>query len=137
MADFELDPRLAANHHILDWPLCSIYLEDDARYPWLVLVPRRPGLREVFHLTGEDRAAFHDEVTTATERLAKSLSPSKMNVAMLGNMVPQLHAHVIARFATDGAWPGPVWGVGSRRPYDETEIEGRIQKIKEALGQHP
>lgn len=133
MAEFELDPRLALNHHIEDWPLCSIFLENDARYPWLVLVPRRANMREVFHLSTDDQALFWKEVTLAAQRLAQALSPSKMNVAMLGNSVPQLHAHVIARFATDGAWPGPVWGIGARRPYDETELPGRLQKMKQAL----
>jgi len=137
MAQFELDPRLAKNHHIVDWPLCSIFLEDDARFPWLVLVPRRPGLREVFHLHDEDRLAFFNEVTAASERLAKSLNPSKMNVAMLGNMVDQLHAHVIARFAGDPAWPGPVWSIGARRPFDEVELAPRLEKMKEVLTDRP
>ena len=137
MATFELDPRLAVNHFIQDWPLCSLYLEDDARFPWLVLVPRRPGLREVFHLHADDQAQFNKEVTVAAQRLAESLNPAKMNVAMLGNMVPQLHAHVIARFATDPAWPGPVWGIGARRPYDDVEVQVRVQKMKEVLGQPP
>ena len=137
MSEFDLDPRLAANHHLVDWPLCSVFLEDDARFPWLVLVPRRPKMREVFHLSDEDRAQFFGEVTTAAERVARSLNPSKMNVAMLGNMVPQLHAHVIARFATDAAWPGPVWGVGARRAYDEAELEPRLQKFKDIVGPKP
>lgn len=137
MTDFELDPRLALNHHVVDWPLCTVLLEDDARFPWLVLVPRRPNLREIYNLTEADRAQFFHEVNTATERLAKYHNPSKMNVAMLGNMVPQLHAHVIARFATDPAWPGPVWNIGHRRHYDADEIDARLEQIREVVGKAP
>jgi len=135
--EFELDPRLAANHHVVDWPLCSIFLEDDARYPWLILVPRRANIREIFQLSGEDRDAFWLELNTAAERVATSLHPSKMNVAMLGNMVPQLHGHVIARFATDPAWPAPVWGIGTRHAYDDEEAALAVAKMRERLGPRP
>ena len=137
MAAFDLDPRLAANHHVTDWPLCSIFLENDARFPWLVMVPRVPGLREVYDLPIDVRAQFFTEVTAAAERLAGALNPVKTNVAMLGNMVPQLHAHVIARFETDPAWPGPVWGVGERRPYEGGEAAARLSEMKEILGAAP
>jgi len=137
MTEFELDPRLALNPFVMDWPLCSVFLENDARFPWLVLVPRRAAKQEIFQLEDGDRAQFFHEVNVATARLSGALTPSKMNVAMLGNMVPQLHAHVIARFATDPAWPGPVWGVGARRAYDDAETEARIVRMKEVLGESP
>jgi diadenosine tetraphosphate (Ap4A) HIT family hydrolase len=132
--DFELDPRLAANHHVVDWPLCSIFLVNDACYPWLVMVPRRAGIRETYRLAPADRDAFWAEINTASERLAKALQPSKMNIAMLGNMVPQLHAHVIARFVTDPAWPGPVWGIGTRHPYEDEDATIAVGKMRERLG---
>jgi len=135
--EFELDPRLAANHHVVDWPLCSVFLENDTRYPWLILVPRRAEIRETFQLGCEDRDAFWAELNVAAERLSSALKPTKMNVAMLGNMVPQLHGHVIARFEGDPAWPGPVWGVGDRVSYGEGEAEAAVAKMRERLGAHP
>lgn len=135
--DFELDPRLAANTRVVDWPLCTVFLENDARYPWLVLVPRRAGAREVFDLDEGDQAQFFKELTLVAERLSGALKPTKMNVAMLGNMVPQLHGHVIARFEGDPAWPGPVWGVGERVPYTDEEAEAAVVKMRERLGDHP
>ncbi len=137
MAEFELDPRLANNSVVFDWPLCTVFLENDARFPWLVLVPRRAGMQEVFQLKADDRTQFFHEMNVAAERLSDALNPSKMNVAMLGNMVPQLHAHVIARFATDPAWPSPVWGVGARRAYDEAELDVRLARMKDIVGQNP
>jgi len=137
MADFELDPRLAANPHVIDWPLCSIFLENDARFPWLVLVPRRAEMREIFDLSSGDRAEFFCELNAAAERVAGALNPTKMNVAMLGNMVPQLHGHVIARFEGDAAWPGPVWGVGTREEYDAAGLEVHIAELKAMLGIEP
>lgn len=137
MADFDLDPRLAANPQVIDWPLCRIVLENDARFPWLVLVPRRNGIREVFELSDADLAQFYAEVTSAAERVSAALAPTKMNVAMLGNMVPQLHAHVIARSTGDAAWPGPVWGVGERVPYTDKEAEAEVAAMRARLGDTP
>jgi len=137
MTTFELDPRLATNPLVLDWPLCSILLENDARFPWLVLVPRRAGVREIFDLHDQDRTQFYLEVTAATERLSTAMKPTKMNVAMLGNMVPQLHAHVIARFEGDAAWPGPVWGVGTRQSYEARVVIDRVAEIADMLGPMP
>lgn len=136
-ASFELDPRLAANPHVVDWPLCSVFLENDARYPWLVLVPRRANMREIFQLAPDDREAFWTELNAAAERLSAALKPTKMNVAMLGNVVPQLHGHVIARFECDAAWPGPVWGVGERVPYSSGEATDAIERMRAQLGLAP
>jgi len=133
MADFDLDPRLAANHYIVDWPLCTVLLEDDARFPWLVLVPRRAGVREIFELSSQDQMQLTSEIVSVAERVAKALKPTKMNVGMLGNMVPQLHAHVIARFDTDPAWPGPVWGVGTRQRYGADEVATVVAAMKAAI----
>ena len=120
MADFALDPRLAADTHALaDWPLSRVLLMDDARFPWLVLVPRVPGAREIHALPERERSALLDEMVRAAAALERATGADKMNVAALGNQVAQLHVHVIARFEGDAAWPGPVWGVAGREPWSE------------------
>ncbi|MGX5776226.1 HIT domain-containing protein [Methylorubrum zatmanii] len=115
---FTLDPRLAADTHpVGDLALCSVLLMDDARFPWLILVPRRDGLSELTDLTPEDAATAFEEIRIATRVVMALSRPDKVNVAALGNVVAQLHVHVLARFRSDPAWPGPVWGVGERKPY--------------------
>ncbi|HJE25772.1 MAG TPA: HIT family protein [Methylorubrum populi] len=115
---FTLDPRLAADTHpVGDLALCSVLLMDDARFPWLILVPRRDGLSELTDLTPEDAATAFEEIRIATRVVMALSHPDKVNVAALGNVVAQLHVHVVARFRSDPAWPGPVWGVGERKPY--------------------
>lgn len=119
---FRLASRLAADSVLLlDWPLCQVRLMDDARFPWLILVPRRAGLEEWTELSVEDRAQLADEIGKAGEALARVFSPTKLNVGALGNIVRQMHVHVVARFESDAAWPGPVWGQGARIPYDDVE----------------
>lgn len=116
---FALDPRLAADSHpVADWPLCSVRLFDDRRWPWLLLVPRRTGIRELFELSPADRGVLVEEAARAAELLTRLGPCDKTNVATLGNMVAQLHVHVIARRVGDPAWPGPVWGVGTAERYE-------------------
>jgi diadenosine tetraphosphate (Ap4A) HIT family hydrolase len=116
---FLLAQRLEADSlFLVDWPLCQVRLMDDARFPWLILVPRRPGLEEWTELGPEDSALLAQEIGRAGEALARMFTPTKLNVGALGNIVRQMHVHVIARFATDAAWPGPVWGQGTRIPYE-------------------
>ena len=118
MIDFTLDSRLAADTlPIGDLPLCSALLLDDARFPWFVLVPRRAGVTEVTDLSDDDAAALMGEVRIATRVMIELAKPDKVNVGALGNVVSQLHVHVVGRFRSDPAWPGPVWGHGSRAPY--------------------
>ena len=122
MDGFQLAPRLAADSVFLtDWPLCQLRLMDDARFPWLILVPRRDGLEEWTELSAEDSAVLSAEIAKAGRGLAQLLQPTKINVGALGNIVRQMHVHVIARFETDAAWPGPVWGQGTRIPYKDAE----------------
>jgi diadenosine tetraphosphate (Ap4A) HIT family hydrolase len=126
MTDFELDSRLDADTLLLaDWPLCRVLRFNDRTYPWLVLVPRRRGAREIIDLDPADQQTLLGEIGRASRALKKALAPEKLNVAALGNVVPQLHIHVIARFTDDPAWPRPVWGVQAPRPFtgDEAEIE--------------
>lgn len=115
---FDLDPRLAGDTlPVGDLALCSILLMNDARFPWLVLVPRRAGASELSDLPEDDCGALMREIRLASDVLTALSSPDKLNVAALGNVVPQLHVHVVGRFRSDPAWPGPVWGFGSRQPY--------------------
>lgn len=116
--DFVLDPRLRAGTlPVGDLALCSVLLMDDSRFPWLVLVPRRPGASELTDLTEADAAALMGEVRLATGVMGDLARPDKVNVAALGNVVAQLHVHVVGRFLSDPAWPGPVWGHGAPLPY--------------------
>jgi diadenosine tetraphosphate (Ap4A) HIT family hydrolase len=118
---FSLASRLEADSHFLiDWPLCQVRLMDDARFPWLILVPRQAGLEEWTELGSEDSAQLSQEIHRAGRVLAALFKPTKLNVGALGNIVRQMHVHVIARFDTDAAWPGPVWGQGVRVPYAGT-----------------
>jgi diadenosine tetraphosphate (Ap4A) HIT family hydrolase len=138
MADpdgFALDPRLAADTRLVgDLPLSRVLLMDDARFPWLVLVPRRAGLVELHDLPRAERIALLDEIDLAARALRVLVAPDKLNVAALGNVVAQLHVHVIARFRTDTAWPRPVWGVGERVPYTPADAADRIARRRDHLG---
>lgn len=131
---FELNERLAADTLLVtDLALCRVLLMNDRRFPWLILVPRRPGLRDFDDVAGAEKADFHAEIDFASAVLRGATGAEKMNVAALGNMVPQLHVHVIARFAGDAAWPGPVWGVGQAEPYGPDEAKGLVARLSGAL----
>ncbi|MGH8184285.1 MAG: HIT domain-containing protein, partial [Rhodanobacteraceae bacterium] len=115
---FALDPRLAHDTlFVVDWQLCRVLLMDDARFPWLILVPRRPGLAELVDLGEGDRVTLSHETDRAMRLLRAQAPCDKLNVGALGNIVRQLHVHVVARRKDDAAWPGPVWGHGSAEPY--------------------
>ena len=121
MADFVLHPRLAADTAVVaDWPLCRVLLMNDARYRWLILVPRRPDAVELFDLDAADRAALTEEVARASQTLKTITAATKINVGALGNLVPQLHVHIVARNPGDPAWPGPVWGHSPAVPFDDS-----------------
>lgn len=131
---FELHPVLATDTRpVLDLPLCRVLLMNDAQYPWLILVPRLPDLREVHDLPAQLRAQLWAEVDAVAEALAGQVQADKMNIAALGNQVPQLHVHCIARFRDDAAWPRPVWGVHPPRPYDDAEANQCIGGLKTLL----
>jgi len=134
MEDFQLHERLAADTITLaDWPLCRVLLMNDASYPWLILVPRRAGLTEFHAVAAGDRSALFDEIERASLALTSGFKPDKINVGALGNLVPQLHIHVIARFRSDPAWPGPVWGKQPPVPYESEELQARVAALKAAL----
>lgn len=130
-----LDPRLEADTtFIADWPVNRVLLMNDANYPWLILVPRLEGLRDFHDVPVADAAAFHDEINRAARALKEITGAAKMNTAALGNMVPQLHVHVIARFESDAAWPDPVWGKHPAVPYGDGEAETLIGRFLAAAG---
>lgn len=132
--DFVLHERLAADTVPLDdWPLCRVLLMNDASYPWLILVPRRADLKEIHDLDAGDRAQLTEEICRASRALQSRFQPDKINVGALGNLVPQLHVHVIARFRTDPAWPGPVWGKQPPVPYESGALQERMAALKAAL----
>ena len=118
MPEFTLDRRLESDTIAVgDLALSSVLLLNDARFPWLVLVPRRTGASEITDLSDADAATLMQEVRIATRVLLELSEPDKINVGPLGNVVSQLHVHVVGRLRSDPAWPGPVWGFGERRPY--------------------
>ena len=130
---FALHPDFAKLPVVEDWDLCRVLLIEDGTYPWLVLVPRREGLRDFHDLEGADLAGATAEIVRASKVLVSCFRPDKMNVAALGNQTPQLHIHVIARFQTDPAWPGPVWGKVPARPYDAGEREDLLVRLRGAI----
>lgn len=118
MDGFAIDPRLAADTIAVgDLDLCSVRLMDDSRFPWLVLVPRRTGLSKITDLADGDSRSLMDELRLAVRVMSELSQPDKVNVGALGNIVSQLHLHVVGRFLSDPAWPGPVWGSGASSPY--------------------
>ena len=133
-APYALHPRLAADTHPLaTLDLCELRLMDDANYPWLVLVPRISGARELLDLDTSQRHCLTDEIDLAARGVRAVFRPFKLNIATLGNLVPQLHVHVIARFEDDPAWPAPVWGRVAARPYTPEALVARIRLLEDGL----
>lgn len=131
---FTIDPRLAAESHSLGaLSLCEVLLYDDARFPWLVLVPRKENLAEIIDLSDGERTMLMDDITDASRALKALTNCHKLNVGALGNQVRQLHVHVIARFENDAAWAGPVWGNGTRTPYEKAARDDLTRKLQAAL----
>lgn len=131
---WHLHPQLADDTHPLAmFGLCELRLMDDANYPWLVLVPRVPEAVELLDLDAAQRHLLTDEIDRASHALRDVVRPHKLNVAALGNLVPQLHVHVVARFREDPAWPAPVWGRVAARPYAPEALVERIAALQAAL----
>ena len=132
---FALHPRLEADTwFVTDLPLCRVLLMNDASYPWLILVPRRPALSELHDVAAADLAKLTDETIRASRALKSAFKADKINIGALGNMVPQLHLHVIARFRNDPAWPGPVWGAKPAVPYEAEALRERVRALMAAFG---
>ncbi|MBM3570898.1 MAG: HIT domain-containing protein [Alphaproteobacteria bacterium] len=134
MAQFDLHPTLAADTvPIGRLQLCRALLMNDHTYPWMILVPERAQIREIHQLAASDRAALMDEIVRAQLALDEIYEPDKLNVAALGNAVPQLHVHVIARFRSDPAGMRPVWGVAPAAPYAPDALRQTRERIAETL----
>lgn len=134
MADFELDPKLRSDTvDVGEMCGCRLLLMNDARYPWLILVPTQAGLRELHELSDDAFTAVSGAIKNLSLRLQTLTEAGKMNIAALGNQVPQLHIHIIARREDDAAWPGPVWGVGAAQPYTEDEKQILVATLQEHL----
>lgn len=130
MQQFDLDPRLRHDSHfIADLPLCQARLMNDARFIWLVLVPRRAGIREVFELNHQEQSQLWREATLLGQATLDAVQGDKLNLATLGNVVAQLHLHVVVRRTDDAAWPAPVWGHGEAQPYEENDLAVRRDRV--------
>jgi diadenosine tetraphosphate (Ap4A) HIT family hydrolase len=131
---FALHPQLAKDCHRLGrFELGLLLLMNDAHYPWFILVPQRPGLREIYELDEAGQALLLRESTALARALMTAYRGDKLNVAALGNMVPQLHLHHIVRHAGDPAWPAPVWGKQPPRPYGAAELQQRLDTLRPHL----
>ena len=128
-----LHPQLSEDTHpVAAWPLSELRLMDDSHHPWLILVPRVADATEITDLDPAQQATLTQEIDRAA-RLLQVFRPQKLNVAALGNLVPQLHVHVIARFHDDIAWPKPVWGMAAARPYSMEGLVERMRVLREGL----
>ncbi|MET1078839.1 MAG: HIT domain-containing protein [Pseudomonas sp.] len=131
---FALDPRLQQDTVTIgDFPLCRLLLMNDSHYPWFVLVPRREQVSELFQLDTADQQMLWQETVALAETLKDCFSGDKMNVANLGNIVSQLHMHVIVRHCEDPAWPGPVWGRHPAQPYADEQLAQVRARLRTAL----
>lgn len=133
---FELHPRLAADTlWIGDASLSRLLLMNDQQYPWAILVPRRQSVREIYQLCDADQQQLWRESAALSRVLMETFNGYKLNVAALGNLVPQLHLHHVVRHLDDPSWPGPVWGKLPPQPYESAVGQSRIAQLREALAE--
>lgn len=135
MMTFQLHPRLKQDCITIGrFELCRLLMMNDSQYPWFILVPERADLQEIYQLSKAERELLTEESSYLAENLAALYKADKMNIAAIGNMVPQLHIHHIVRYQTDKAWPAPVWGKFDAVPYSERQIADTLVLIKDRLG---
>lgn len=131
---FALDQRLQQDTLVIgDFPLSRLLLSNDSNYPWFILVPRIDGISEVFQLGVADQQRLWQETTALAQLLSEGLAADKMNIGALGNVVSQLHVHVIVRKRDDAAWPAPVWGKHPAKPYSDAQVEAIRARLRELL----
>ena len=134
MQVFSIDPRLERDSvAIADLGLCQLRVMRDARWPWLLAIPQREGIEEMFELAPLDQTMLTFEVNEVARALSSVTGAEKINVAAIGNKVRQLHVHIVARFEGDANWPGPIWGHGEAEPRSDQDIEALALKITEAM----
>ncbi|MFE8071451.1 HIT family protein [Marinobacteraceae bacterium S3BR75-40.1] len=127
---FELHSRLAADTVALtQWPLCEVRLMNDAQYPWVLLIPRRSDIREIYQLNETDQQQLWRESAVLGQWLMEEFKGDKLNVAALGNQVPQLHLHHIVRYEGDACWPAPVWGQRPNQPYSSEGLHNLQERL--------
>jgi diadenosine tetraphosphate (Ap4A) HIT family hydrolase len=137
MNTFSIDDRLLrSTEWVADLPLCRLFLQNDTRYPWFVLVPRIADVTEMYQLSQADQMQLMGEISLISRYLKDQLSVHKINVGALGNVVPQLHIHVLGRNPKDAAWPGPVWGVGTAERYAAASLQEHISCARVWLENH-
>ena len=129
---FQLHPAFAAKETICDLPLCRVFFEDNADYPWVILVPRKTGVHNMLDLTTDERLTLMREIEIAERAMDNLYHPTQTNVAMIGNKTPQLHIHIICRFETDASWPETVWHMPSH-PYDPAAKADAVQRIRKEI----
>ncbi len=132
--EFKLDERLKGDTYFIgDLPLCSVLLMNVSNFPWIILVPRSQEITELFHLSESEQINYHKETNYLLESMSEVYKSHKMNIASLGNLVPQLHTHIIVRFKDDDAWPNPVWSYKKMDKYNETQSASEIDKIRKLV----
>lgn len=133
-SEFAVHPQLLADSRLIGrFELCQLRLSEDARYPWFILIPERTGIREIYELSEADQRRLLNESMALSRALMQVFNGDKLNIAALGNMVPQLHLHHIVRYTRDAAWPAPVWGRHPALPYTDAVRSQRIVNLRKAL----
>jgi diadenosine tetraphosphate (Ap4A) HIT family hydrolase len=129
-----IDPRLESDStFITAFELCQVRLNHNAAFPWVLLIPQQEGISEIIDLSSTDQQVLMQEIALTSQAMKRLFQPTKLNVANLGNVVPQLHVHIIARYKDDQAWPGPVWNSGVSQVYEPKHMQERITQLKEIL----
>ena len=127
---FVLDTRIENDSaFICDWPLSHVRLSKNSAFPWVILIPREEGVTEIIDLSENNQTQLLNEMRAASYVMRRQFSPTKLNIANLGNIVSQLHVHVVARFDTDAAWPGPIWNSGVNVPHSEESLKKMIETL--------
>ena len=131
---FELHPHLVADTvPVGQFRLSLVRLQKDGNYPWLILVPKRENMREIFHLSEEDQLQLARESSHLSQVMTSVFAPTKMNIAAIGNIVPQLHIHHVARYEGDAAWPASVWGVKEPTSYEPEKLKKTLERLHASL----
>jgi diadenosine tetraphosphate (Ap4A) HIT family hydrolase len=131
---FILDPRIEdSSVFICDWNLSHVRLSTNAAFPWLLLMPRRADMRELIDLSIPEQEELLREIRFASHVMKRLYDPTKLNVASIGNMTPQLHIHIVARYDTDEAWPGPIWNSGVKKEYEPEKLAAQIEMLQQEL----
>ncbi len=134
MSPFQLHPRLQQDcFSVGQFTLSRILMMNDNQYPWFILVPQRKGIKEIYELSQSDRQLLIDESCLLAKTMVELYRPDKLNIAAIGNLVPQLHVHHVARYQTDIAWPGPIWGKFPVSSYAGQTAELQIARLRESL----